>query len=345
MRRKRIAVDLFAGAGGLSLGLRQAGFRVGAAVEIDPLAAETYRTNHAKTLLLQADISTVSPIELLRALGLRRGELDLLAGCAPCQGFSSLRTKNGRHQPEDERNDLILEFVRFASVMQPKAILIENVPGLVNDSRFKSLVAGLERLGYPAASGYRILDAAHFGVAQHRRRLVVMVAKRSAVPFALSSGEARTVKDAIGTLAPPGGTGDALHDVTENRSDRVRNIIASIPPDGGSRSSLPDSLRLACHEAVDGFKDVYGRMRWDQPAPTITSGCYNPSKGRFLHPVQNRTVTLREAALLQGFPPDYAFSMTRGKTGAALLIGNAVPPPFARAQARQLLRHSSRIHG
>jgi DNA (cytosine-5)-methyltransferase 1 len=124
--------------------------------------------------------------------------------------------------------------------------------------------------------------------------------------------------------------------MTENRTARIQNLIRAIPKNGGSRSALGKKNQLPCHQKSDGFKDVYGRMFWDKPAPTITSGCQSPSKGRFLHPSEDRTISLREAAILQGFPANYLFSMKNGKLAAARMIGNAVPPAFVSVQAAQL---------
>lgn len=116
-------------------------------------------------------------------------------------------------------------------------------------------------------------------------------------------------------------------------------LIRRIPKDGGSRTDLPHGDQLACHQKFDGFKDVYGRMAWQKPAPTITSGCINPSKGRFIHPDANRAITLREAAILQGFPASYRFDMTQGRYRVARMIGNAFPPEFAEHHARALYEH------
>jgi DNA (cytosine-5)-methyltransferase 1 len=139
-------------------------------------------------------------------------------------------------------------------------------------------------------------------------------------------------------LPPVGKSDDALHDRQAKRAPRIERLIAKIPKDGGSRKHLPPSMQLACHLSVNGFNDVYGRMHWDRPSPTITSGCFNPSKGRFLHPSANRTISLREAALLQGFPRRYKFDPSIGTEGLALMIGNALPPPFVAAHARALRR-------
>jgi len=330
------AVDLFAGAGGMTLGLKWAGFRVLAAVELDPLAVETYADNHPDVRLWGRDIRKVPPDEMRAALGLKPGELDLLAGGPPCQGFSSVRTRNGR-SVSDPRNDLIVNFIDYVAEFRPKAVMLENVPGLAKDPRFPWFLEQMETLGY--AGAYRILDAARYGVPQRRRRLIYLGGRFAPVPFAEESAPTLTVRTAIGHLPPPGQSGDPLHDIPEHRSPRIQALIALVPPDGGSRASLPTAYRLACHERCDGFRDVYGRMAWDRVAPTITGGCVNPSKGRFLHPDQPRTITLREAALLQGFPADYRFSLRRGKFAVATLIGNALPPEFVRRHAEQVLRY------
>lgn len=334
---KPTAIDLFAGPGGLTLGLTAAGFDVVAAVESDPLAAETYSENHPNVHLQIADIRTVDPIALLAEAGLTAGELSLCAGCPPCQGFSSVRTLNGSRVIDDPRNDLIAEYVRFVRLTQPHALMLENVPGLLRDPRFATATRQLEALGYPVSEGTRVLNAADYGVPQNRRRLVMLAKQGCAVEAPPPSRRRVTVGDAIRGLPDAGTSGDPLHDLPEQRSPRVMAIIKAIPTDGGGRLDLPSRQRLRCHKKFSGFKDVYGRMRWDRPAPTITGGCHNPSKGRFIHPVADRAITLREAAILQGFPPDYGFSLGRGKLAAAAMIGNAVPPPLAEAQAAVLI--------
>jgi DNA (cytosine-5)-methyltransferase 1 len=150
-----------------------------------------------------------------------------------------------------------------------------------------------------------------------------------------------TVRSAIGKMPKAGISGDALHDWPEKRSARVRRLIRSVPKDGGSRSQLPRNHWLKCHKVTNGFSDVYGRMKWDEPAPTITGGCFNPSKGRFLHPDGHRAITLREAAILQGFPRDYRFSTGTGKQDLAAQIGNALPPAIVTAHAKAI-RHALR---
>lgn len=337
------AVDLFAGAGGLSLGLKRAGFRVLAAIESDEIAAETYRSNHADVLLIEQDIRRVAAARMLSMLRMRPGELTLLAGCPPCQAFSSLRTLNGAREVRSADRELLDQFLRFVSVLRPRAIMLENVPGLRRDATYRRFTARLRLFGYAPRDA--IMDAAAFGVPQRRLRLLLVAGRSVTLLPARPSRGRRTVRDTIGSLPSPGSVRDPLHEPGPVRTARVQELIRLIPKNGGSRSVLDERHRLACHEGFIGFKDVYGRMAWDRPAPTITGGCINPSKGRFLHPVANRTVTLREAALLQGFPMRYEFSLRRGRFAAARLIGNALPPEMARRQAaailRQLDRHES----
>lgn len=333
------ALDLFAGAGGLTLGLKNAGFEVLAAIDADPLASATYHANHPRTTVLCADIKKISPAKLMKDLNLRAGSLDLLAGCPPCQGFSRIRTLNGAREGDEadaENNDLVLAFLKFALVFQPKAILLENVPGLARDDRLEVLKRRLSTRGYQIAEA--VVNASNYGVPQSRNRFVLLAAKKFTPLLAEAKSKSLTVRDALGHLPPPGASGDPLHDYEVNRAPLVRKIIAAVPKDGGSRHDLPDKLVLRCHRKTDGFKDVYGRMKWNSPSPTITGGCINPSKGRFLHPDQDRAITLREAALLQGFPRNYKFDLSRGRYPAAQMIGNAFPPAFATHHALALAR-------
>lgn len=334
--RRLTAIDLFSGVGGLSLGLDQAGFAVVGAIENDGVSAETYRANHQNVRLWEEDITRISPGEMRRELGLESGDLDLVAGCPPCQGFSSIRTRNGSEDVEDPRNDLIYDFIEYVVEFRPCAVMMENVPGLMDDQRFTDLRDRLESEGYRVR--HDILNVAAFGVPQNRRRLVVLAGLGEPIDFAdpHTSSDPPTVRSAISDLPNPGQSGDPCHDVRENRSDRIMRLIRAIPKDGGGRLSLDEELQLDCHKDFNGFKDVYGRMAWDRPAPTITCGCVKPSKGRFIHPKENRAITPREAALLQSFPPEYAISMSRGKLKAAEMIGNALPPKFARAQSSKV---------
>ncbi|MCY1272887.1 putative BsuMI modification methylase subunit YdiO [compost metagenome] len=328
------AIDLFSGCGGLSVGLKLAGFRVVAAVEVARKAQETYRLNHPDVKLFSEDIRKIDPLGLIDAVGVKPGELDLLAGCPPCQGFSRLRTKNRAVSVEDPRNNLIFDFLRFISVIKPKCVMLENVPSLAGDARFSEVCEELKSLGY----GYttQVLDASDFEVPQRRRRLILLASRVHAPVLAGKSDRKVTVRDAFSELRDEYAGQDELHLIPERRTPQIRELISLIPKDGGSRRDLPDNYKLECHKRSDGFNDVYGRMAWDKVSPTITSGCHNPSKGRFLHPELDRTITLREAALLQGFPVDYKFDVAHGKEDIALMIGNALPPPFIKAHASSI---------
>lgn len=331
---KLTAVDLFSGCGGLTAGLKIAGFRILGAVEVDPLSVKTFKANHHGVEVWEMDIRELEPAELLEKFGLKEGELDLLAGCPPCQGFSTMRTLNGAVKVEDPRNDLLLEFQRFVEALRPRAVMMENVPGLADDERFAVFCRKMKKLGY--LGDHRILNVAEYGVPQRRRRLIYLAGAGMKIPFADKADRRSTVKEAIGRLPKAGESGDPMHDMPEHRIPKVMEIIQHIPKNGGSRRDLPEDLQLECHKRSTGFKDVYGRMAWNDVAPTITSGCFNPSKGRFLHPEEDRAITMREAALLQGFPRRYKFPITNNKSAVALMIGNALPPPFIAAHGKSI---------
>lgn len=335
MSNSYTAIDLFSGCGGLSRGLKDAGFQVLAAVEIDGKARETYALNHRDVPLVGTDIRKVTATQLMRSSGLKRGQLDLMAGCPPCQGFSTLRARNGRTAAPDARNGLIDDFARLVLALRPKMVMMENVPALAKYEKFSDFVQKLEQTGYQVV--VQILDVSHFGVPQRRKRLILSASRVGSPRLASPIHSRKTVRTAIGNLMRPGESGDSLHDYpTKNRSARVQAMIEAIPKDGGSRHSLPSSLKLGCHAKTSGFNDVYGRMKWDDVSPTITSGCNNPSKGRFIHPHEDRPITLREAALLQGFPADYRFNISHGKEAIALMIGNALPPAFIAAHGKAM---------
>jgi DNA (cytosine-5)-methyltransferase 1 len=224
--------------------------------------------------------------------------------------------------------------LRFVRAFRPKAVMLENVPGLSAHWSFQAFCRELRRFGYRVH--WDIKDARRYGVPQRRKRLIVVAGRGFEISFAPEAKTIRTVRQTIGHLGKAGRTRDALHNLPENRSKKVLELIALIPRDGGSRGDLPVGRQLECHKRSDGFRDIYGRMAWDAPSPTITGGCFNPSKGRFLHPRENRAITLREAALLQTFPGQYRFPVKAGKEAVALMIGNALPPAFTKRHAAQI---------
>jgi len=332
-QQKPLAIDLFAGCGGLTLGLKQAGFKVIAAIEMDARAAATYRLNHKSTRIIESRIQQHSVKELMRVAGIKKRELDLLAGCPPCQGFSRLTRHNGRIK-RDPRNRLVKEFEKFVKGTLPKTVLMENVPALARSSFFRSLRRTLEHLGYAVSWGF--LDAADFGVPQRRRRLILIASRVGVIDLPKRTDNSSTVRDIIGKLPDAKTSSDPVHALFMRNSETIMTRIAQIPKNGGSRGDVGFDKQLKCHQKCDGFKDVYGRMRWDKLAPTITSGCFNPSKGRFLHPSEDRPISIREASLLQSFPENYKFPSQFGITALAKLVGDALPPLFARHQALQI---------
>lgn len=331
------AIDVFSGCGGLTTGLRAAGFQVLAGVEIRPNARLAYGLNHPEAKLFE-DVRVLSVDTVMAAVSLRKGELDLLAGCPPCQGFSRMRTKNHAQPADDARNDLIFDFIRLVEGLLPKAIMLENVPGLKEDWRFREAIKRLEKAGYQWAC--EVVNAADYGVPQRRKRMILMASRLGPIAIPEGSSHHKTVRDAIGDLPTPRKSNKPLHKLLAEHGDEVSKRITQTPKDGGSRSAWGEENQLDCHKRLNhGFHDVYGRMAWDDVAPTITRSCVNPSKGRFLHPTQNREISLYEAALLQSFPRSYKFPIEQGREAIASMIGEALPPLLAEKQARHVLKH------
>lgn len=329
------SIDLFSGAGGLSSGLASEGFEVRVAVENDPTSAKTYALNHRNAEVIVDDIRQVTASQILEIARVSSGDLDLLTGCPPCQAFSTLRTRRKTKQEKsDHSENLILEMLRLIQSIKPRAVLVENVPGLANSKNFDDFKAGLIQAGYDFK--YSIINASEFGLPQRRKRLIFVALRDRDVPenWAEHYREPKTVRETIGKLKPAGKSGDSLHDWPENRTPRMIERIRATPKNGGSRNEISSDLQCPCHQRTSGFRDVYGRMSWDDVSPTITGGCNNPSRGRFLHPEEDRAITLREAALLQTFPKNYKFCADRGKEHVAQQIGNAFPPDMIRPIAR-----------
>jgi DNA (cytosine-5)-methyltransferase 1 len=344
------AIDLFSGAGGLTVGLKQAGFKVVAAVEVDEEISKTYTKNHPEVILINKDIRRVSGKEILKFTGLKK--IDLVAGCPPCQGFSKLTDK---HHRDDVRNELVLEMARIVAELKPEICMMENVPGLVG--RGSPLLGAFEEklnsMGYKIKKD--VLQMADFGVPQSRRRLVLLAGKGFEVSLPEATHSRLPDKDSnlkpwvklreilkgepnpltLSAARKKGGVKKfnwhVVRDIKEITIKRLRAIKS-----GENRLVLPRRLRPDCHKSVKakGFENVYARMRWDHVSPTITSGCTTFSSGRFGHPRQNRTISVREAALIQTFPKSYKLE-TNNIGVACELIGNALPCRFAKVVSCQ----------
>ena len=344
--KKMYAVDLFCGGGGLTVGLKQAGFNVVSAVELDYAAASTYQANHPEVKLFVQDIRYIKGEDLRQYSP--SGEIDLLTGFPPCQGFTSLTAKYHR---EDPRNELINEMVRLADELRPKAIMMENVPGLAQRGQhlFEPAVAFLEKLGYQIR--YGVLQVADFGVPQFRRRLVLLAGLGFSIPLptpthsekGMDLPKWRTVGDAIAGFPEPlifqeaKSTGaipsSNWHIVRTLSKQNILRLRAAKP--GAGWNTIPEELRPPCHRGrYKGFSNVYGRMEWNKVSPTITGGCTTLSRGRYGHPFAERTISVREAATLQTFPHDYIFD-TVEMDKVCNIIGNALPCEFAYHLSRQ----------
>lgn len=334
-----LAIDLFCGCGGVTEGLKQAGFTVVAAVDNDPICCETYRLNHPEVKLIEKDICKTSARSLKLILGKRK--LHLLVVCAPCQPFSSL---NKSTKPDD-RVFLILQAIRFTKALRPKFVLFENVPGLTkNKPIIEELKKEFAKLGYVIGEPQAI-DAADYEVPQRRLRCVIVAAKKKTVQLPAPktpAGKRITVRRVLGQLPVAGSKNqdDPLH-VSRHHSKITIQRLQHISHDGGSRDELPPKLVLPCHKKLDDagnmayYSDVYGRMRWDDVAPTLTTGCTDVTKGRYAHPCYDRAITLREAALLQTFPVNYRFYGNSSQISRQ--IGNAVPVNLAKNLATAFL--------
>src|SRR5690554_2494906 len=320
-------IDLFSGAGGLSLGFTLADFKSVFAVENDPAAAKTYELNFGPHVFC-GDIKDVDDFTRYNA--------QIIIGGPPCQGFSPLgkmSARKGRIEEHKELNQLWKHYLRAVRQIQPLAFVVENVPEFLSSEGFSTFKKSVEQLGYNVASG--VLKAEDFGVPQKRRRGFILGVLGTEIFLPLPTAERRTVRDAIGDL-PLNPTEKNLH---WSRNPRPLSIerYKCIPP-GGNRFDLmrkrPDLSPKCWLRKPTGSTDVFGRLEWDKPSLTIRTEFYKPEIGRCLHPEAHRPITHREAARLQTFP-DY-FRFFGSKIQIAQQIGNAVPPLLAKCIAKHI---------
>ena len=338
---RAVCVDLFCGCGGLSFGLSLAGIHVVAGVDSDPDCRYAYEANNPGTSFVHARVEDLPASQVQQWLTSPAPRV--LAGCAPCQPFSpyasrydhSVRNKGGRWR-------LMEEFARLVKQTGPDLVVMENVSGLARSPAFVVFLQALQRSGYRVV--HDVIDCAGHEVAQHRKRLVLLASRHSEPSLPEPGSDVATVSDAIGAMPPleAGDTdpSDALHRAARLTPLNLQRIQASAP--GGTWRQWPETLRADCHRRSTGlsYDSVYGRMRWDRPSPTLTTQYYGYGKGRFGHPDQDRAISLREGAILQGFPRGYEFMAPQHRTcfqTHARMIGNAVPPPLARQLGEALL--------
>lgn len=334
-------IDLFCGAGGLTHGFHLEGIPVIAGIDMDPACRFPYeQNNNAK--FLERDIGKIAGTELNGLFG--DAKIKILAGCAPCQPFS---TYAQRYESDGKSGKwgLLYHFTRLIEQTDPHVITMENVPTVAKHLVFNDFVESLELRGYRVWSG--VVDSSEYGVPQVRRRMVLLASKLGAIQMiSPTQKKTKTVRQAIGHLrrlrAGQRAPKDKLH-VSANLSEtNLERIKASKP--GGTWRDWPNHLIAACHKKETGrtYPGVYGRMEWNKPAPTMTTQCHGFGNGRFGHPEQDRAISLREAALLQSFPRKYEFVPKDGVVNFTLLgrlIGNAVPVNLGRAIAKSIKAH------
>jgi len=334
-------VDLFCGAGGLSYGFFQEGFNIVAGVDLDQVCRYAFEKNNQSDFY-EMDIQEVSG-DWLNGLWARGPRI--LAGCAPCQPFSTYNQNN-----KDSQWKLLREFSRLVKETRPDVVTMENVPMLLKYKMgkiFEEFKSVLENCGYYV--WHQVVRCAEYGVPQKRSRLVLLASRHGSIemiPPKYKAGSFRTVKSAIGGLSSikAGGADakDPLHKSSKLSETNMRRIRQSKP--GGSWRDWDKPLVSKCHTRATGrtYPSVYGRMRWNEPAPTITTQFLGFGNGRFGHPTQNRAISLREGALLQSFPKGYTF-IEKGRPvrmrELGRMIGNAVPPRLARAIAQSINLH------
>jgi len=336
-----VGVDLFCGVGGLTHGLVRGGVRVAAGVDIDNTCRYPFEANNAATFI-ERDVASLKAADLNPLFG--DAELRLLAGCAPCQPFSKY-SRSGRNADYDKQWPLVLTFGRLVNQLRPELVTMENVPQLLEHDVFERFLGSLR--GYKKWWG--VVECSSLGVPQTRRRLVLLASRLGDEELRLhTDGLGKvSVRETIGSLRPIAAgerdPTDPIHVAPALSAINLARIKASRP--GGTWREWPEHLQAECHRKASGatYPSVYGRMEWDQPGPTMTTQCFGYGNGRFGHPEQHRAISLREAAMLQTFPADYAFVPQGGEVKfnrMGRLIGNAVPVRLGEVIAKSLIAHT-----
>jgi DNA (cytosine-5)-methyltransferase 1 len=334
-------VDFFCGCGGTSAGLRAAGMRILAGLDMEHDSAQTYRANFSDAAFIERDIRDVDPGEISAAIDRTPGARLVMSACAPCQPYTNFFRKSASRRPE---RTLLLRLLPFLDHLTPDYVFVENVPGLhkvPGSSTFNRFVAGLRRRNYKLA--WRVVDCRAYGVPQRRRRLVLLASRHGPIVIpAPSHGPGAkpysTVRDWIARY-PPIRHGEQHLVIPNHQAALLTDLNLErlrATPEGGGRADWPERLRLSCHAEHRGHSDVYGRMAWDSTAPVLTTKCTSISNGRYGHPDQDRPISVREAAALQTFSDDFVFV---GKIKSTTRqVGNAVPVLLARAMGAAFIQ-------
>ncbi|MEL4308942.1 DNA cytosine methyltransferase [Joostella sp. CR20] len=342
------AVDFFCSGGGMSCGMQEAGIQIVAGIDFDKNCKQTYEANIGKGKFIHEDVCKLKEEQIEEKLSLKKDDDNLiLIGCSPCQYWSIINTDKKKSK---KSKNLLKEFRRFVEYFNPGYVVVENVPGVLRrekESGLKSFIKWLKKNGYHTHC--EIHEVSNYGVPQHRKRFTLIanrITEKELAPIPVI-GRKLNVDDVIGKKngfpevqqGHKDGT-DFMHTVAGLRKINL-DRLALTPKNGGTRLAYVDNEELAppCHKGKkDGFKDVYGRMWWDRPAPTITTKFFSLSNGRFGHPEEDRAISLREGAVLQSFPRDYKFKTT-SIAETARMIGNAVPPKYAEAIAKSIIEN------
>jgi DNA (cytosine-5)-methyltransferase 1 len=341
MVRSISTVDMFCGAGGLTHGFEQAGLTVKAGYDIDPACQFPYEHNNKAKFIWQ-DVENLRGFDLAKYFS--GSSIKVLAGCAPCQPFSSY---SRRYNDQQSKWKLLQDFARLIAECEPDIISMENVLLLKHHAVFQEFITQLKKLNYCFES-YEV-NCLDYGIPQSRKRLVLLASKFGKINLIPATHQPelyKTVRETIEHLEPlsagQSSQIDPLHRCSKLSALNLRRIRASKP--GGTWRDWPQDLIAKCHLKTSGqtYPAVYGRMEWDKPSPTITTQCFGFGNGRFGHPEQDRAISLREAALLQTFPPEYEFEEPDKSVAIDLvgrLIGNAVPVKLGQVIAQSILNH------
>lgn len=343
-------IDMFSGAGCASLGFKKAGFKIATALEINPNRCDVYERNfHFRPI--QKNVLDVTGKEILKNAKLRKGSKFCVVGCPPCQSFSHLSSTRNIDTLNDPRSKFVLKFAQLITDMMPAAVVFENVSWMVRGPGkkfFDQYKAKLKKAGYHTV--HDLVNAYDVGIPQNRVRVVAISVRKKFLDkkkfeqlenfHSFKKAKNKTVRDVISDLKPlksgQKDPDDPLH-FTGVHSNKVLEMIKHVPKNGGSRKDMPKRLWLTCHKKLKngGAETSYGRMRWDQPSPTMTCRCTTPACGRFIHPSQNRGITLREAARFQTIPDSFDFG-DGSVEGIQGMIGDGVPVELARQIGKQL---------